>query len=162
MNIQIQPLDPTTLKSAITLRDSVFPGLNKTEYATLAASLSKNNSEVYKQLGIVTLNYWMAVDNNQVILGLVGLYTESDDEANQIWLGWYCVEPSARGRGIGEFLLHYAIDIAKQRGYKELKLYTTMADEYSVARRLYERIGFRDTTRTKNSKTRYYTVAIGA
>lgn len=163
MDIQLQPLDSTNLQSATVLRDSVFKGLNTYEHGTLRASLNPDKYLVYKKLGIDHLEYWIAYNRESLdVVGLIGLYTESDDEKDQIWLGWYCVDPDVRGQGLGNRLLHYAVDIAKQKGYKQLKLYTTMANEYSAARRLYERVGFRDTTRSKSAKTRYYTLSIGA
>lgn len=157
----IKPLTPEVLRNATSLRDSVFPGLNATEYATLTASLDKDHN-VRKKLNIIDLDYWVMCDESDNVAGLIGLYTEKADIETDLWLGWYCVDPSTRGSGIGTRLLDFAIETAWNRSYTTLKLYTTRSDEYAAARRLYEKKGFVDTTPSIKAKTRYYTLSKGA
>ena len=156
MNYFIEPLTSRLLENATSLRDSIFPGLNALEYATLEESLKKENHDVRRKLNIIDLDYWIARDESDNVVGLIGLYTEEDDADIEVWLGWYCVDPSTRGSGIGTRLLDFAIGTAWDRGYTTLKLYTTSADEYAAARRLYEKKGFIDTTSSSRAKTRYY------
>ena len=51
------------------------------------------------------------------------------------------VPPEARGRGVGEALMHECIRRARQSGVTALTLHTT--DMMRAAMRLYERLGFR-------------------
>jgi ribosomal protein S18 acetylase RimI-like enzyme len=60
-----------------------------------------------------------------------------DDEAPKVSIG---VRPNARGQGVGEKLMRALIDAAARRG---LGLCLSVRSE-NPARRLYERLGFRD------------------
>lgn len=51
------------------------------------------------------------------------------------------VAPEHRGKGLGKFLLTWAADWARERGYHKLKL--EVAESNVGARRLYEELGFR-------------------
>lgn len=55
-------------------------------------------------------------------------------------LRFLAVEPSARGRGLGELLTHVCLDRAREQGARYLALHT--APGMIAARRLYERLGF--------------------
>ena len=145
------------LSKALLLRDQIFPGLNKAEYATLEASV-RDLGNIKTKLGVDELHYWVAIDSDDTVHGIIGLYSEIDDPKERIWLGWYGVDETVRGSGLGGKLLDFAIHESRCRGYEELKLYTTTADEYTAARRLYERKGFIDVTPSKKAKTRYYSL----
>ena len=143
MDIQIHPLSDCNLHQATTLRGSVFKWLDVYEQRTLRASLHPEKYLVYKKLGIDRLEYWVALSPvTDDILGLVGLYTQIQDDTDAIWLGWYCVDPQHRGHKIGSKLLEFAINKAKKRNKKFLHLYTTDDDEYATARKQYEKLGF--------------------
>ena len=138
----IEPLSFYRLEEANTLRNSVFKYLSVAEKKTLDASVdAQHSSIVFKQLALQSLEYWVAIYENKVV-GLVGLYEESTDHEDSIWLGWYCVEEKYRGLAIGKALIDFAIQTAKKRKKRFLKLYTTSHDEYAIARILYERLGF--------------------
>ncbi len=54
------------------------------------------------------------------------------------------VQPAARGRGLADALMARLIDVARAAGYRELKLDTLAT--MTAARRLYARLGFRETS----------------
>jgi GNAT superfamily N-acetyltransferase len=58
-------------------------------------------------------------------------------------LRWFLVDPSARGRGLGNRLLHAALAFCRQAGYTDVLLWTESA--LTTAARLYEGAGFRKT-----------------
>ncbi len=60
-----------------------------------------------------------------------------------VWLGWYCVRPDQRGKGLGRELIEWTIDKAKEQGFKKLKLYTSEDPEEAKAQEIYENYGFK-------------------
>lgn len=151
--MSIEQLSKATLQQAIFLRDEIFEALSKLDKKTLAASLDPDNfQKFYIQSGIEKLDYWVYITDKNEVVGIVGLYSEYTNQA--AWLGWYGVHPLQRGQKIGSKLLDFAIDLAKQRGYKELHLYTTK--EHNEAIILYEKRGFVKYKKNKELKTLYY------
>ena len=153
----IQKLDFSTLLKATVLRDEIFLGLSKTDKATLYASLDKERYlHIYEDGDIDFLDYWIYLDVQNDVVGIVGLYTQNSDTDNKIWLGWYGVKPSHRGKKIGSELLDFATQKAKEEGYKELHLYTTNDAVHQDAIALYLRRGFVKYKKHKERKTIYY------
>ncbi|MBR5027443.1 GNAT family N-acetyltransferase [Candidatus Saccharibacteria bacterium] len=71
-------------------------------------------------------------------IGVTGIYSyhEYPDDA---WMGWFGVLEKYRGRGLGGEILDRTIDLAREKGYKNFRLYT---DEFAKdAHRLYESRG---------------------
>ena len=138
----IKPLSFDRLEESNTLRNRVFKYLSLEEKQTLNASLDpQNHSYIFTKLALMSLEYWVAIYENKVV-GLIGLYEETSDHEDSIWLGWYCVDEKYRGLTIGKKLISFAIEEAKKKNKYFLKLYTTLHDEYAVARDLYEQLGF--------------------
>lgn len=155
MEVTIEPLEQHTLSHAITLRDQIFPQLSQHEYNTLSASIFPEKYGVHKKLEINELNYWVATHPTTLeVIGLVGLYTQTDDDERMLWLGWYCVDPQYRGHKIGGKLMDYVIRYAKKQGKQTLHLYTTGDNEYSAAREQYRKLGF-EHYRSKSTELYY-------
>ena len=153
----IKKLDFNTLHKATVLRDEIFPELGKTDKATLHASLDKENYQsIYEDGDINLLDYWIYLDIQNDVVGIVGLYTQNSDTNDKVWLGWYGVKPSYRGKKIGSKLLDFATQKASEEGYKELHLYTTNDAVHQDAIALYLRRGFVKYKKDKELKTIYY------
>jgi ribosomal protein S18 acetylase RimI-like enzyme/G:T/U-mismatch repair DNA glycosylase len=147
MNITIEKLTENSLAQAENLRDKIFGKTTKTEALTLKASLNpKEYKNVYEDNYIKDMEYWIAKSNNEVI-GIIGLYTENNEDNKTCWLGWFAVEPKFRGFKIGKKLLDFAVNKAKERGYEYLKLYTYDSDEFKIAQELYKKEGFEEFNR---------------
>jgi RimJ/RimL family protein N-acetyltransferase len=133
--IKIIPLSKNNLSEAISLVKSIFPYREDQKKAriNLIESLSLKNSGK---------SYWVAVDSNDKIVGLTGLYLDAKDK-NVVWLGWFGVHPEQRRQGIGNRLLRFTIDEAKRREFKTMKIYTSTDKGARAARRLYESFGYR-------------------
>ncbi|WP_067175251.1 GNAT family N-acetyltransferase [Sulfurospirillum sp. UCH001] len=155
----IKPLSFDRLEESNTLRNRVFKYLSLEEKQTLNASLdAQNYSSILAKLALMSLEYWVAIYENKVV-GLIGLYEETSDHEDSIWLGWYCVDEKYRGLTIGKKLISFAIEEAKKKNKYFLKLYTTLHDEYAVARDLYEKLGFFVTFH--KGKTLHYHLNLG-
>lgn len=72
-----------------------------------------------------------------LILGEGGFMTpEAQGFIYDIW-----VTPNQRGKGVGKFLVEWASDWARQRGYRKIKL--EVSETNAPARHVYESLGFR-------------------
>jgi len=72
-----------------------------------------------------------------LILGESGFMTpEAQGFIYDVW-----VTPSRRGEGVGKFLVEWASDWARQRGYRKIKL--EVSETNARARHVYESLGFR-------------------
>lgn len=150
----IERLSIATLEPATHLRDQVFPGMsNSRDGRSLAASLFPDKyAQWFSTSGITHLNYWVAIDEATTqVIGLTGLYCESEDEKEAEWLGWFCVAPQFRGKGIGKELLEFTINQAKAKAKRYLRLYTWEHPSSEVARRLYLKHSFYQIGEEKNS-----------
>ena len=75
------------------------------------------------------LKYFVLIQDDKV-LGLTGLYQEKEDDEHECWLGWFCIDESARGLGIGRKLLEFSIETTQYLDFKKLHLYTYDSDFY--------------------------------
>lgn len=81
------------------------------------------------------------------VLGSAGLgphWEEGREETATLW-GMY-VTPSARGRGIGELLVHAVLEEARRRGHADVVLEVVNTNAAAIT--LYERCGFEATGNT--------------
>jgi ribosomal protein S18 acetylase RimI-like enzyme len=149
----IEVLEADRLDSATVLRDSIFKSMTIEEALSLKAYVYKAEYEDwYSESGITALYSWVLVETAaDKVVGLTGLYTEEDDDEETCWLGWFCVDPNYRKRGLGQALLSLSISEAKRMEKVRLKLYTYNSEEFWDAIKLYQSFGFRvlDTGRKK-------------
>lgn len=146
--IDIIPLTVKHLNQGITLVKSTFKDEGKSLKRELEASVDEKKFAKYVKKydrNTKSLEYFIAIDKgceNQKVLGIIGLYSINDDFKDTYWLGWYCVDISERGRGIGKALLNYAIALARKRGKKYLCLYTSTDENEAKAQKIYEEYDF--------------------
>jgi len=145
--MQIQALSRSTLSSAIELANLVFPYQKLLERADLAFRLSLTSGWIPKLIlrlaSVAEARYWVALNEDGDVIGVTGLYKYLKDRDDSLWLGWTCVAPTARGKGIGSKLVDFAIAQAVSEGKKFLRLYTSNDPNESAAQHLYERRGLR-------------------
>ena len=151
--MEILPVSFENIDEASKLANSVFPQEKYTAESAFRASLDpENNREFFEKFKLVTLKYWVAVDEGRIV-GTTGRYTLEKDKEEANWLGWYCVAPEYRGRGFGKDLLQFIIDLTKKEGKKFLRLYTSNAPGEETAQVVYKKFGFVETGREPEEGT---------
>lgn len=89
------------------------------------------------------------VDEAGHVLGTTGLYRYNKDAVEAVWVAWFCVDPEARGRGVGQALIDHTVTQARNAGFYRIRLYTSTDPNEAVAQRLYEKNGFKEIRRKK-------------
>ncbi|WP_158269681.1 GNAT family N-acetyltransferase [Desulfonatronum sp. SC1] len=149
MKYRIVPVDHSNISKARALVDTVFPHQSPAERISLRLYTLKSGW-TYRFLswvfGADLLAFWIAVDESGEALGISGLYRLRKDGHEAVWLGWYAVHPSARGKGVGGALLRHAIQAARYTGGKYLRLYTSdseLIEGSGDAQGVYEKYGLK-------------------
>jgi GNAT superfamily N-acetyltransferase len=93
------------------------------------------------------------VDGAGCVLGTTGLYRYKKDAGEAVWVGWFCVDPKMRGRGIGQALIEHTVERAREGGFERVWLYTSTDPNEEAAQRLYERNGFNEVLRRRGLLT---------
>ena len=125
--------------------DFDYPGkwMNASLNPKSKKSMEAYNKEILPKVKCTYVKYWVGIDKKtKKVIGTTGIYTQSDDEKDSVWVAWFCVDPIYRGRGYGSQLLDFAINKAKKMNKKFLKLYTSYNTDIKNAMLLYEKRGF--------------------
>ena len=132
-------VDKENYKEAIRVQNSIFPNENGT--LNIIASLDidlfvKTTGLEYKNDHV---KYYLAeVDGRYV--GITGMYYY-DEYIDSAWLGWYGVLPEYRNKGYGREILRKTTDLAREKGFQNMRLYTDFVDNHNAIN-LYEEEGF--------------------
>ena len=153
MPVRIVKLSKKTLAKAIKVGRRVFNGRDSQWLEKVfTESLSRISYNKQKRKEVTSARFWVAKDIKKGVLGTTGLYTHKGDQNEAIWLGWFCVDPDYRGKGLGSRLLDYSIKKAKKEGFDYLRLWTTSSPNEKMAQGLYESRGFRIFDRKKDGR----------
>lgn len=82
--------------------------------------------------------FWFAEVSGQMI-GAIAIVGHSAEVAQ---LRWFIIRPDYRGCGLGRRLMAEALQYCRDKGFRQVFLYTT--DEQQVAVHMYEQAGFRE------------------
>ena len=130
-------VDFTNYKKAIEIQNTVFPN----EDGTINILASLDRELFIKKTGIDygddNVKYYIVYDNNEEV-GITGLYNYDSISA---WLAWFGVLPNKRRKSYGKRILEKTMELAKQKGFKTMRLYTD-AIENADAIKLYKKLGF--------------------
>lgn len=108
-----EPVSENNLKLIVELQNQIFPG----------ESAQQNYIETIKQDSYrKELCNWL-VFHDVTPIGVVGLYSYHE-YPQTAWLGWFGVLPEYRGLGYGSTIFDFWMNSAKDKGYKEARLYT--------------------------------------
>jgi GNAT superfamily N-acetyltransferase len=159
--IKIEKLTEKYLEDASRLADTVFKDEPILPSVAFEASLDQNKLDKLNEKStgeIYSLEYFVAVDETGKVLGTTGLYALEEDKQEAYWLGWYCVDLKFRGKHIGSKLLDFTINIARERGKKILRLYTSPSDDEKKAQDVYDSRGFKTTGMEKKENSKFETI----
>ena len=122
LKMKIEPLSQDNIKRAVNLLNQIFVAdkdlIDSPANAFHASLHPEEDEEFYKTHGLKTLYYFVVKDDDtSEVIGTTGLYTRIKDSKDVVWLGWYCVVPTYRGKGLGKELLSWTINKAKQEGF---------------------------------------------
>ena len=161
--IIIKPLSKNNLNGALKVLDKVFgknPNDRKTYYNAFLGSLDMDKYIPLKDKAKPTyLQYFVAWEKTRkIVVGTTGLYAYREFGTEKFGLGWYCVDPDFRGKGIGSLLLDFTIQLARQKKRKFLELWTLTDPQEEKAHRIYEKRGFKITKKEKLPEEKYETV----
>lgn len=104
-------------------------------------------------------NTRIIIAEEEKILGTLTLVFQKIPTGEKVWIEDVIVDNAARGKGIGEKLMLYALDYIRKKGIKKIDL--TSVPERIAANRLYQKLGFekrntniyRFTIKNTNTKT---------
>lgn len=160
----LEKVNPQNIDKAIAYISKIFEedshymvtGLPLTE-VSLRASIEPEKHQEYKaQRGIGSQQeYYILKNENDEIVGSIGYYTKPQDEEDAAWIGWFSIDPRVRGKNLGTKLLEEVEDLAKTRGKKYLRLYTSEDPNEAAAQRVYERFGLEEKRRYTVDSSQY-------
>lgn len=155
--IKIISLEDKYLEESFKVVQANFEDEGKNIRRELEASIDEKKFQNYVKTydkNMVSIEYFIAIDEGEQVLGTVGLYSIKKDFEDTYWVGWYCVKEEHRGRGIGIALLEFVIEEARRRNKKYLKLFTSTYKSEAKAQGIYEKYGFY-ITKVKKKKHHY-------
>ena len=130
-------VDRNNYKEAIIIQREIFPEENGT--LNILASLDRDL--FMKMTGLPydddDVKYYLAKEDNQYV-GITGLYYFDKDSA---WLGWFGIAPKYRNKGLGRELLRKTMELAKEKNFKYLRIYTDYIANHDAVI-LYEKENF--------------------
>ena len=142
MNTHILQLSSFRLNEASKLLYNTFEDITQDDKLLLKKSLTHISDTI-------KLEYFTLIDEDKNLVGITGLYNEDDDNKDDIWLGWFCIDKDYRKKGLSKKLLKFTIDRALSYDKKILKLYVYNSKKYQPAIKLYEQFGFKQIKKSK-------------
>ena len=137
--MKLEKVDFSNYKIAIEIQHNIFPN----EDGTINILASLDRDLFIERTGINYLDdhvkYYLAEKDSKYV-GITGLYNYNDDTLNA-WIAWYGILPEYRNKGLGDELLKMTISLARDNGFKYIRLYTDIL-ENAEAIKLYEKNGF--------------------
>ena len=123
--IKFQKISKNNLELACKIQNEIFPNEDARENYNECINKAPYRKE---------LDYYIAyLDNNPIWVTGIYSYHEYPDDA---WLGWFGILNNYRGNWFGGKILDMTIELAKEKWYKNFRLYT---DEFATsAHKLYE------------------------
>lgn len=145
--IDIIPVDKSNTEETIKLLNRIFPRdinrYNNPEIGIKCSQDPEKYKEYYEHFKLEWTNPFVLKEDGKII-GTTGIYHLNTDPDDTVWLGWFCIAPEHRGRGLGRKLLEWTMDLARSRSFRKLKLYTSDDPDLANSEILYDKLGFKE------------------
>ncbi len=153
-----EPVSKENIEEVVKLAHVAFPEdalVDDSPGHALRASLDPEKySNFWQKHSLNTLEYIAVYDGSHNLVGTTGFYTENGN-TETVYLGWFCVDPSQRGKGYGRNILEWTILQAKEKGFLYLGLYTSDDPNEKTAQSLYDKLGFKIVGEEADADPRY-------
>ena len=144
--MEIIPVDKNNAKETIALLNRIFPKdinrYNNPEIGIMCSQYPENYKDYYDHFNLLWTSPFVLMERGRII-GTTGIYHLATDPEDQVWLGWFCIDPDFRKKGFGGMLIEWTMDQARQKGFKKMKLYTSDDPEVTTSEILYDKLGFK-------------------
>jgi ribosomal protein S18 acetylase RimI-like enzyme len=137
LGVSVVRVDATSWQAYRDIRLAMLRGAPRAFWTTHEEAAARTDDEW--RAVVDGSDVWLAVAGGRTV-GSVASYQPQDGPRDQAFLVGMWVDPSARGRGVGELLVGTVLDEARARGLRRVVL--DVAHENAPAVRLYERMGF--------------------
>jgi GNAT superfamily N-acetyltransferase len=87
-------------------------------------------------------HYFVWQDDSKV-LGIAGLHHYEWGPKENVWLGWFALDPDLHGKGLGSKLFDQVVSLAKEMGFKKLFIETYSSPTFEKASKFYQNKGFK-------------------
>ncbi len=89
-----------------------------------------------KRWRATSARHYVALDDNMVV-GVCGVDKDVEEGVDVWWLGWFYVDASSRGGGVGKALFDRSVRFARKHGARKLFVDTGSGKSYRRARDFY-------------------------
>ena len=128
MELRFEEVTYNNLELAVSIQNKIFKAENgRKNYIEGIV-----NDSYRKEM----INY--IVYNNSIPVGVVGLYSYNE-YPNDAWLSWFGILDQYRNRGYGGLAFDFFERIAREKGYKSIRVYTS--NDFDKAINLYKNKG---------------------
>ena len=94
--------------------------------------------------------YYFVWQNDSKVLGIAGLHHYNWGPKENVWLGWFALDPDLQGKGLGSKLFDEMIVLAKEMGFKKMFIETYISPAFEKAREFYQNKGFKPAGEIEN------------
>jgi GNAT superfamily N-acetyltransferase len=88
--------------------------------------------------------------NDSKVLGIAGFHHYNWGPTENVWLGWFALDPHLHDKGLGSELFDQVVSRAKEKGFKKLFIETYASKTFAKARKFYEKKGFEQAGEIEN------------
>jgi GNAT superfamily N-acetyltransferase len=94
--------------------------------------------------------HYFVWQNDSKVLGIAGLHHYNWGPKDNVWLGWFALDPDLQGKGLGSNLFDEMVSLAKKMGFRKIFIETYMSPTFEKAGKFYQNKGFKPAGEIEN------------